>query len=100
MLTTPTASPASPATLVEIALCISDEQAVHMPKRRRAPPLWPRDVPMPRVDEVIYLSSSSAWAVRMVIHEWRNEHYLRIEIWLEWIGTARHARSAGFEVTQ
>lgn len=94
-------TPEAPSrTIVEVHLCISDEQEMHAPKRRRAPRFWPLDVPLPRVGEVIYLSSSSAWAVRTVIHEWRAQHELRIELWLEWIGSARHARTAGFAVTQ
>lgn len=91
---------AVPRTQVEIHLCIPDDQERHLPKRRRAPRLLPNDAPMPRTGEVIYLSSSSAWIVRMVIHEWRSPHDLRIELWMDWIGSARHARPAGFTITQ
>lgn len=99
--TTPrTGSTAAPATKVEVHLCIPDDQQQHLPARRRAPALLPRDVPMPRTGEVIYLSSTSAWVVRMVIHEWRNAFELRIEVWLEWVGSARHARAPGFSLTQ
>ncbi len=91
---------ATPSTKVQIHLCIPDEQERHLPVRRRAPQFLPRDVPMPRTGEVIYLSSTSAWVVRMVIHEWRTAFDLRIELWLEWVGSARHARAPGFTLTQ
>lgn len=91
--------PVVPTTL-QVHLCIPDDQEQHLPKRRRAPRFLPPDVPLPRVGEVIYLSSSSAWVVRMLIHEWRSASDLRIELWLEWIGSARHARTAGFSLTQ
>lgn len=85
---------------IEIHLCVSDDQERHLPKRRRAPRFLPLTAPLPRVGEVVYLSSSSAWQVDMVVHEWRSPADLRIELWLAWIGNARHARPPGFEVTQ
>jgi len=88
------------ATSVNVHLCIADDQEHHLPKRRRAPHHLPRDVPLPTVGDVIYLSSSSAWVVRTRIHEWLSPHDLRIELWLEWIGSARHTRATGFALTQ
>ena len=85
---------------MRVHLCIPDDQEHHLPKRRRAPQFVPNDVPLPRVGEVIYLSSTSAWVVRIVIHEWHTAVDLRIELWLEWIGSARHSRPPGFEITQ
>lgn len=85
---------------VTIHLCVPDDQERHLPKRRRAPQFLPSSVPLPRQGEVIYLSSTSAWGVTMVIHEWRAPTDLRIEVWLEHVGSARHARPSGFTLTQ
>ena len=71
-----------------------------MPKRRRAPPYLPPEAPIPRVGEIVYLSSSSAWVVFSVIHEWRAEHELRVEVWLERLGSARSQRPVGYVLTQ
>lgn len=87
-------------TNITTHICIPDDQAWHLPKRRRAPHTLPLDVPVPRVGDVIYLSSTSAWLVNMRIYEWRGPQDLRIELWLEWVGSARHARIAGFALTQ
>lgn len=97
-MTSPSAIPEP--TEVQIHLCIPEDQERHLPKRRRAPLLLPRDVPLPRIGEVIYLSSSSAWTVSFVIHEWRSAGELRIELWMDWAGSARHARAPGFALTQ
>jgi hypothetical protein len=85
---------------VTIHLCIPDDQERHLPRHRRAPRYLPPTVPLPRQGEVIYLSSSSAWGVTMVIHEWRSQEDLHIEVWLEHVGSARHARPTGFTLTQ
>lgn len=85
---------------IEIHLCISDDQQKWLPKRRRAPHTLPPSAPLPRIGEVIYLSSSSAWGVCMVIHEWRSPQDLRIELWLEHVQAARHQRPSGFTITQ
>ena len=87
-------------TTITTHICIPDDQGWHLPKHRRAPHTLPHDVPVPRVGDVIYLSSTSAWLVNMRIYEWRGPQDLRIEIWLEWVGSARHARTAGFALTQ
>jgi hypothetical protein len=80
--------------------CIPDDQERFLPGRRRAPRHLPPDAPMPRVGEIVYLSSSSAWLVVSVIHEWRNLRELRVEIWLEHVGAARLRRPLGSELTQ
>jgi hypothetical protein len=85
---------------VTIHLCVPDDQERHLPKRRRAPPYLPPGVPLPRVGEVIYLSSTSAWGVELVVHEWRTPTELRIEVWLTHVGSARHLRPPGFSLTQ
>ncbi len=90
----------TPSTNIEIHLCISDDQQRWLPKRRRAPQTLPASAPLPRIGEVIYLSSSSAWGVAMVIHEWLSPHDLRIELWLEHVHATRHQRPSGFSITQ
>lgn len=85
---------------VQIHLCIPEDQKRHLPKRRRAPAYLPLNVPLPRHGEVIYLSSTSAWGVAMVIHEWQSPDELRVEIWLEHVSASRHARPTGFPLTQ
>jgi len=93
-------SPITSGVTVEVCLCVPDDQEVHLPKRRRAPKRLPADVPLPRIGEVVYLSSTSAWKVLLLIHEWRAVDRLRIEVWLEHVGGARDYRPAGFELTQ
>lgn len=86
---------------VEMHYCIAEDQQRWMPKRRRAPPhMSPRDVPVPRQGEVVYLSSSSAWGVAMIIHEWHAPNHLRIEVWLEHLASSRQQRPPGFVLTQ
>ena len=96
-------SPAAPSNghfEMQVHLCIPEDQQRYLPKRRRAPAYLPKGAPMPRVGEVIYLSSSSAWAVAMVIHEWESPTRLRVEVWLEHVSASRHARPTGFALTQ
>jgi hypothetical protein len=85
---------------VSVHLCIPEDQEHLAPKRRRAPRQLPPDLPLPRVGEAVYLSSSSAWVVSYVIHEWRTSRDLRIEIWLNYAGAGRYPRSEGFTSTQ
>jgi hypothetical protein len=80
--------------------CIPADQEVLLPKRRRAPVTLPAEAPLPRVGEVVYLSSTSAWTVSSIVHEWRSPHDLYIEIWLEYAGPARRARRPDFATTQ
>lgn len=87
-------------TRVDRHFCIPDDQVRQLPKRRRAPHSLPPDVPLPRVNDVIYLSSSSAWGVAMLVHEWRSPQHLVIQIWLEHVSSSRHLRPSGFELTQ
>jgi hypothetical protein len=85
---------------VTIHLCVPDDQERHLPKRRLAPHYLPSTVPLPRVGEVVYLSSTSAWGVTMVIHEWKSPGELRIELWLEYVSSSRSSRPPGFTLTQ
>ena len=84
---------------VEVHLCIPEDQAKYLPRRRRVPRLWPGSAPLPRQGEVIYLSNTSAWGVSMVLHEWKTETLLRIELWLAHVKTS-HNRPSGFSLTQ
>jgi hypothetical protein len=83
-----------------IHLCVPDDQARYLPRRRRAPLVLPTTAPLPRQGEVIYLSPQSAWGVTMVIHEWHAQDTLRIEIWLEHVTSERRSRPSGFVLTQ
>lgn len=84
-------------TSVRVCLCVPDDQKRHLPKRHRAQ--WPHGAPIPRTGEVVYLSSTSAWGVSMVIHEPRGDGLLT-EIWLEHVSGSRHLRPTGFALTQ
>lgn len=85
---------------VSVHLCVPEDQARHLPKRRRAPHLLPRDVPLPRTGDVIYLNPQSAWGVQMVVYQWDTPDALRIEVWLEYVANSRHTRPSGFSLTQ
>ena len=77
--------------LSRVIFCISDEQLPHFPSGQ-AMPTWPAGAPVPQPGEVVYLSSTSAWAVRVVIHEFMRGGGVRTEVHLEWVGPARHPR--------
>jgi hypothetical protein len=85
---------------IEVHLCVPDDQLRHLPRRRRAPEYLPPNAPLPRAGEVVYLSSSSAWGVALVVHEWRSPGELVIKVWLDYVGASHAARAAGFGVTQ
>lgn len=87
-------------TTIEIRMRIPEDQQHWLPTRSRAPLTLPLAAPLPRVGEVVYLSSTSAWGVTMVIHQWRSVHELNIELWLEHVHASRHDFSADFVVTQ
>jgi hypothetical protein len=86
--------------LIEVVFCVPDDQQLLLPRRRRAPRTVQPGVPIPRRGDLVYLSSTSAWAVSAVVHEWRSTVDLRIEVWLEHVGGARQHRPPGFETTQ
>ena len=76
-----------------VHLCIPDDQIAHFPQGQ-AIPTWPLGVQPPRIGEVIYLTSTSAWVVSMVVNELVHGGGVRIEAWLDWIGASRHRRVA------
>lgn len=85
---------------IEIHLCVPDDLQHLLPGRRRAPEHLPLSAPIPRRGDVIYLSSSSAWGVELVIYEWLNPTELHVQLWLAYVGDARAKRPPGFSRTQ
>lgn len=83
-----------------VHLCIPDDQRHHLPEHQAIAQTMPVGASRPVAGDVVYLTSTSAWVVRMVIHELLPEGRVRVEVWLEWVGSARHVRPAGFTVTQ
>lgn len=75
-----------------VRLCISEDQHAHL-SHGQVLPSWPAGAPLPRMGEVIYLTSTSAWGVAMVIHELLPGGHMRVEVWLEHVHAARHQRS-------
>jgi hypothetical protein len=79
----------------EIRLCIPDDER-HLADELPAWALeWPESAPLPRNGDVIYLTSTSAWGVSMVIHERLSRDVTRIEVWLSHVGASRHHREPG-----
>jgi hypothetical protein len=85
---------------IQTALCVPDDQQGHIPEDRTAPDLLPPGAPIPHVGEVICLSSSSLWVVQLVIHQWQTPTALRVEVWIEWLGSSPATRSPTVPVTQ
>lgn len=85
---------------VEVRYMVPDDQQRLLPRRMRAPEPLPAGAPLPQIGHVIYLSSTSAWGVEMVVHEWRSPLDLNIEVWITHVGSARHRRPPGFTLTQ
>lgn len=85
---------------VEVRLRVPDDQAHHLPSRARWPDCLPGNAPLPRQGDLIYLSSTSAWGVEAVIHEWRTPQDLRIEVWLHHLGATHHTTRPDFATTQ
>ena len=73
-----------------VHLCIPDDQLAHLPEGLPIP-AWPAEFPTPRIGEVLYLTSTSAWLVHTVIHELLHGD-LRTEVWIERVASARVSR--------
>jgi len=87
---------------VEARLCIPDDELHRVPGCAAAllsRPM-PPGAPVPRQGDVVYLTSTSAWAVSLVVHEWLAGGQLRIEVWLGYVGTGRHTRPDSCTFTQ
>jgi len=97
-------NPHPPSHVMTPAICIelrpTDEHAMLLPRRRRAPQYLPPQVPLPRQGEVIYLSSSSAWAVKGVLHEWLSPQQLHVTVLIEYQGQTHYTSRPDFAVTQ
>jgi hypothetical protein len=52
----------------------------------------PPGVPLPGRGDVLYLSSTSAWAVDTVVFERRAGGRMAVQLWLVYVGAARAAR--------
>lgn len=107
MMTTPPSSPTDGQHMrltgrphIDVRFCIPDDQLQHAPRRRRAPSYMGADIPLPRAGEFVYLSSTSAWVVSEVVHEWRAPIHLVVQVWLQYAGGAHAARSPEFARTQ
>lgn len=84
---------------IEARYRVPDDQQRHLPKRQRAPTLLPLEV-LPKVGDVVYLSSTSAWGVELVVHEWLSPFDLSIQVWITHVGPSHARRITGFGVTQ
>ena len=82
----------------EVRLCVPDDQVHHLPARvtgmlcntsSEVSVDWPAGAGLPKAGEVIYLSSTSAWGVTMVIHECRPGGAVDVQVWIEYVAAAR-----------
>lgn len=78
-----------PPPRVRVRFRVPRDQAARLPPGPAAA-LLPASAPLPRAGEVLYLSNRSAWAVTVVIHEWRAPHDLRVELCMESIDPQPH----------
>ena len=86
---------------ISIEIRAVDESDAPLPKRRRTPRMLPITAPLPRIGEVLYLTSTSAWRVVMVVHEWLAPDHLTIVVWLTHAGSTHHTTPPpAFEITQ
>jgi len=97
---TMTHKPAPTFPAIRIELRSLDETAAPLPKRRQIPEALPFGAPLPRAGEIVYVSSTSAWRVRLVLHEWLSPSYLRIVVLVDYEGTTHHAPDVPFALTQ
>lgn len=81
-----------PAADWSVHVCIPDDQLANIPSGM-AIPAWPAGATLPRTGDVVYLTSTSAWGVMLVIHE-LVPGGVRVEVWLEFVAESRHHRSA------
>lgn len=81
-----------------VRLCIPDDQLAHAEDL----PAWalelPEGAPLPRRQDVLYLNSTSAWAVELVIHERVSRSLTMVEVWLTYMGAGRQRRDPGMRL--
>jgi hypothetical protein len=87
-----------PAICIELRPLEGQERL--MPRRSRAPKVLPLYAPLPRAGELIYLSSTSAWRVEGVLHEWLSQDLLRVAVLIHHHGQTHHIHRPDFAVTQ
>ena len=63
-----------------VRFCIPDDQLKELPQGQHVPQTLPKGALVPRVGDVVYLTSTSAWGVSMVIHEMLPGCDVRIEV--------------------
>lgn len=71
-----------------VRLYVPDDQVVHLTEGQGLP-VWPAGATAPRQGDVIYVSSTSAWGVALVVHEFQDDGSIAVQVWLEWVGAAR-----------
>jgi hypothetical protein len=98
MASKPVPSNVNPAICIELRPI--DDDAHLLPRRRRHPQYLPLHTPLPRVGELLYLSSTSAWGVKGVLHEWIAPDRLNITVLIQYLGGSHHGDRPDFPVTQ
>ena len=88
----------TPAIRIEVRAV--DESVNALPRRHRMPHYLPLCAPLPRAGELIYVSSTSAWRVSGVVHQWHAPDDLHVLVWVEFAGSTHHAGRPAFDVTQ
>lgn len=84
---------------IPVVVRVEMHSANGMPLPRRAPRYLPPAGPLPRHGDVIYLTSTSAWQVKRVVHEALNQREFCIHVVIEHIGSTHH-REGAFSLTQ
>lgn len=91
---------------IEVGLVLMDEQVDYLPDLLAArylaqrpqdlnvslSELVPAGMPLPKKGDVLYLSSTSAWAVSLVVHEWLLGGRRRVLFYIEHVGASRTSR--------
>lgn len=77
----------------EAHLCIPEDQVQYLPPGQHVRTLWPSGAAIPKREDIVYLTSTSAWVVFIVVHELLDGGQdVRVELWLNWIGASRNSR--------
>lgn len=85
---------------IRIELQAVEESQMPLPKRRRTPHYLPLHAPLPRTGEIIYINSTSAWRVVLVVHDWLAPDDLHLLVVVEHAGAPHHGARRDFGVTQ
>jgi hypothetical protein len=79
---------------IRVELRSFDEAAQPLP--RRGPRFLPPAAPVPQQGDLVYLTSTSAWRVRMLVHEWLALDTLHVHVIVEHVGATHHGNRASF----